>query len=146
MSPVHDDKSQAIAAAWQHLTAMVWETRVTWRRDVSEAAGLPFSRTRMLRRLEDGPKSLKQLAELTGNDAPATTVGINALEDRGLVERRPHPSSRRSKLVHLTEAGQALLQHIEDTVRDDAPEAFQRLSRSDLEHLQRILGKLEGQR
>ncbi|WP_109126448.1 MarR family transcriptional regulator [Dyella sp. C11] len=127
---------------WQALVALVWETRGEWRRKVSEVSGLPFSRVRILRRLSDEPKTLKQLADMTGNDAPATTVAVNDLEDRGLVERQPHPDNRRAKLVSLTPAGQKLVQQIHRSVRDDAPAAFQLLSKTDLGHLRRIVERI----
>jgi len=34
---------------------------------------------------------------------------VDHLEDRGLVERRPHPSDRRSRTLHLTDAGVSVL-------------------------------------
>lgn len=37
-----------------------------------------------------------------------TTRVLDALEKSGLIERRPHPTSRRSHLVYLTELGQSL--------------------------------------
>lgn len=129
---------------WQLMVGLVWETRVEWRRKVSEVSGLPFSRVRILRRL-DQPCTLKQLADMTGNDAPATTVAINDLEERGLVERQPHPDNRRAKLVSLTPAGRKLVELIHRTVRDDAPTAVQQLSKTDLGHLRRILEKIGGE-
>ncbi len=128
---------------WQALVSMVWETRGEWRRKVSEATGLPFSRVRVLKRLLDAPVTLKQLADMTDSDAPATTVAVNDLEERGLVQRQPHPDSRRAKLVSLTPAGRKLVDLMHRTVRDDAPPAVQQLSNTDLAHLRRILDKIE---
>ena len=106
---------------WQMMVDLVWETRGEWRRKVSDATGLPFSRARLLWRLLDEPKTLKQLADMTSSDAPATTVAVNDLEDRGLVERNPHPDNRRAKLVSLTPAGRKLVDLVQRTVHDDAP-------------------------
>ncbi|WP_114239941.1 MarR family winged helix-turn-helix transcriptional regulator [Dyella sp. C9] len=127
---------------WQALVSLVWETRGQWRRRVTEVTGLPFSRVRLLRRLVEAPVTLKQLAEMAGYDAPATTVAVNDLEDRGLVARHPHPDNRRAKLVSLTPAGRELIALVHRTVRDDAPPAFQHLTPTDLVHLRRILGKI----
>jgi DNA-binding MarR family transcriptional regulator len=127
---------------WQVLVGMVWETRGEWRRKVSDVTGLPFSRIRVLWRLLDAPMTLKQLANETGSDAPATTVAVNDLEDRGLVERHPHPDNRRAKLVSITPAGRQLVEMTRRTVRDDAPEGFQHLSKTDLAHLRRILARI----
>lgn len=38
----------------------------------------------------------------------ATTRLLDTLEKKGLIERKAHPTSRRSHLVYLTEAGKAL--------------------------------------
>lgn len=37
-----------------------------------------------------------------------TTRVLDTLEKNGLIERKPHPTSRRSHLVYLTELGQSL--------------------------------------
>ena len=128
---------------WQMMVGLVWETRGEWRRKVSEVSGLPFSRTRVLWRLLDAPITLSQLAEATGNDAPATTVAVNDLEQRGLVERSPHPDNKRAKLVSLTPAGRQMVALVRRTVRDDAPPGVSGLSRTDLAHLRRILQRID---
>lgn len=130
-------------AIWQLMVSLVWETRGEWRRKVSDASGLPFSRARILWRLVDAPMTLKQIADETGSDAPATTVAVNDLEDGGLVARQPHPENRRAKLVSLTREGQKMVELIQDTVRDDAPPGVQHLSRTDLAHLRRILERID---
>jgi DNA-binding MarR family transcriptional regulator len=130
---------------WQIMVGLVWETRSEWRRKVSDATGLPFSRVRILWRLLDAPVTLKQLADMTSSDAPATTVAVNDLEERGLVERQPHPDNRRAKLVSLTRAGRQLVDVVQRTVRDDAPASMQQLSKTDLAHLRRILERVSEQ-
>jgi DNA-binding MarR family transcriptional regulator len=128
---------------WQMMVALVWETRGEWRRKVIDVSGLPFSRARILWRLFDEPKTLRQIADITSSDAPATTVAVNDLEKHGLVERNPHPENRRAKLVSLTPAGRQLVELIRHTVRDDAPPSVQNLSKTDLAHLRRILEQLD---
>lgn len=128
---------------WQMMVGLVWETRGEWRRKVGEVTGLPFSRTRVLRRLFDAPMTLTQLAEATGSDAPATTVAVNDLEHRGLVERYPHPDNKRAKLVSLTPAGKQMIERVRRTVRDDAPPGVNELSKTDLAHLRRILERID---
>ena len=140
----HANSGSEADRIWQIMVGLVWETRGEWRRKVSEATGVPFSRARILWRLLDAPMTLKQVADETGSDAPATTVAINDLEDRGLVERNPHPENRRAKLVSLTPAGRQIVQLVRRTVRDDAPPAMQHLSKTDLAHLRRILERIDG--
>ena len=139
------NNSSEADALWQLMVSMVWETRGArgeWRRKVSEASGLPFSRIRILWRLADAAMTLKQIADDTGMDAPAATVAVNDLEERALVERQPHPENRRAKLVSITRAGKQVVERINRTVQDDAPAGFQQLSKTDLAHLRRILERL----
>jgi DNA-binding MarR family transcriptional regulator len=138
----HANSGSEADNVWQMLVSLVWETRGEWRRKVSDASGLPFSRVRLLYRLFDAPMTLKQLADMTGSDAPATTVAVNDLEDRRLVERHPHPDNRRAKLVLLTPAGRQLVELLNRTVLDDAPPAIEQLSKTDLAHLRRILERI----
>lgn len=138
----HANSGSEADRIWQLLVGLVWETRGEWRRKVSDATGLAFSRLRILRRLLDAPMTLKQIADETGSDAPATTVAVNDLENRGLVERHPHPENRRAKLVSLTRAGRQIVELVHRTVRDDAPPGFQHLSKTDLAHLRRILDRV----
>jgi DNA-binding MarR family transcriptional regulator len=127
--------------AWHLLVELVMETRGEWRRKVVQATGLPFSRARALWRLERGPRSLAELAQDMGTDAPAATVLINALEARGLVKREAHPTNRRAKQVSLTAAGRRMLAVIAN-ITDQPPPALTGLPREELAALRRTLEKL----
>jgi DNA-binding MarR family transcriptional regulator len=127
--------------AWRRLVELVMETRGDWRRKVTEATGLPFSRVRALWRLERGPRTLRELADDMGVDAPATTVLIDALEKRGLVRRTPHPTDRRAKEVSLTPAGRRMLEVV-DGLSDEPPVALRQLPAAELKRLCATLGKL----
>lgn len=56
-----------------------------------------------------GPQRPSDLARIERFSAPAVARVVGALEDRGLVVRRPSPDDARSSLVEITEAGAALL-------------------------------------
>lgn len=130
---------------WHTLVAWVMDSRGDWRRKVTDATGLPFSRIRALKRLGAGPMTLKELAEAMSTDAPAATVAINDLEGRGLVERYPHPDDRRAKLVSITAAGRNVMAATRRVV-DATPPALQSLSDTDIKTLQRILDKIAAHR
>ena len=91
--------------------------------------------------IERGPSTLSELAQDMGTDAPATTVLINALEQRGLVKRSPHPTDRRAKEVSLTAAGRRMVRVVE-TITDRPPAALEGLPASELERLRSTLEKL----
>ena len=128
-------------AAWRLLVELVMETRGEWRRKVTEATGLPFSRARALWRLERGPLSLAELAHDMSIDAPAATVLINALESRGLVKRKAHPTDRRAKQVSLTPAGQRMVEAVAN-ITDRPPSSLTDLPPAELAALHRTLGKI----
>ncbi|WP_028008808.1 MarR family winged helix-turn-helix transcriptional regulator [Solimonas flava] len=128
---------------WQILVALVMESRGDWRRKAAEATGLPFSRVRALRRLKDQDRSLRDLAWEMGTDAPAATVIINDLEERGLVERRAHPEDRRSKLVSLTAEGRKRVAALRK-ITDEPPPSLASLPAEDLAQLLRILERVGG--
>ena len=98
---------------WRAMAALVIDNRDSWKRAVVEQSGLPFSRIRILKRLSRQSMSVKELAHAATIDAPAATVAINDLEERGLVVRETDPTNRRSKIVSLTEEGRATVGKIE---------------------------------
>lgn len=53
------------------------------------------------------------LAERMGVEAMTLSGALDRLEARGLVERRPDPDDRRAKTVHLTPAGEEMLEQIQ---------------------------------
>jgi DNA-binding MarR family transcriptional regulator len=108
---------------------------------VVEQTGLPFSRIRILKRLSRLRMTVKQVAHAAAMDAPATTVAINDLEDRGLVVRETDPTNRRCKVVSLTDAGREMVHKI-DTVDHPAPDVLAALDDAQLKELRAIMEKL----
>lgn len=126
---------------WRTMAAVVFDNRDAWRRGVIEATGLPFSRVRVLRRIAKRPMTAKEIAEAATMDAPATSVAVNDLEDRGLVVREAHPTNRRCKVISLTDEGRRVVASI-DGISDPAPPPFTALSDDELQTLASIVGKL----
>jgi DNA-binding MarR family transcriptional regulator len=126
---------------WRAMAAAVIDNRDSWRRAVIEQTGLPFSRIRILRRLARKPMTVKQVAHAATIDAPAATVAVNDLEDRGLVVRETDPTNRRCKVVSLTDAGRQMV-HTIDMVDDPAPNALAALDDAQLKELKAIVDKL----
>ena len=125
-------------AVWRAMASLVIDNRDGWKRAVIEETGLPFSRIRILKRLSATPMTVKQVAHAAAMDAPATTVAVNDLEDRGLVVRQTDPTNRRCKVVSLTGAGRAMVDKI-DAVADPAPNALASLDDAQLKDLKAIL-------
>ena len=56
----------------------------------------------------DQPMSMSALADRLGIDASYVTTIADQLEERGLIERQPHPTDRRIKSLALTPEGRRL--------------------------------------
>ena len=78
-----------------------------------------------------------ELARRLSIDAPATSVIVNDLVDRGLVIRTEHATDRRFKVVAITAAGRAV---VDSVTADDtaAPPMFDALD----DDRRRALGEL----
>jgi DNA-binding MarR family transcriptional regulator len=126
---------------WRDLAALVLDHRDGWKRAVVEQSRLPFSRIRILKRLSRAPLTVKQLAAAATIDAPAATVAVNDLEDRGLVMRQIDPANRRCKMVSLTDAGREMVAAI-DAVHDPAPDVLAALDEDELVTLRSLIDKL----
>lgn len=137
--------STPVDEAWQLMAHFVVDNRGAWKKAVTERTGLAFNQIRLLRRIAAQPRSVSELAEAVGIDAPAASVAMTHLERDGLVERHVDPANRRRKIVSVTDAGRAVL-HSAMTTPDPAPPAFDDLDAGEIETLRRILGRLDGTR
>ena len=126
---------------WRTMAALVIDNRDGWKRAVVDETGLPLSRIRILLRLANHPMPVKQVAQAATIDAPAATVAVNDLEDRGLVVRQIDPANRRCKLVSLTDAGRDMVAKI-DAIDDPAPLSLAELDDAELKALRAIIAKL----
>jgi DNA-binding MarR family transcriptional regulator len=108
---------------------------------VSEALGLSWTRSLALRRLAAQPLTLRALAEKLAADPPYVTLIVDDLQERGLVQRTPHPEDRRAKLVQLTKAGRAAAARA-DAILDEPPAALRDAPAKDLAALLRVLERL----
>lgn len=63
-----------------------------------------------------GPVSQRRLGDLQGVDRTTTVAVVDALEARGLIERRRDEGDRRIYSVHLTHAGRRVLEQAEAEV------------------------------
>ena len=87
---------------------------------------------------------LKELAERLHIAPRSATEVIDHLADKGLVERRAHPTDRRAALLALTEAGEQLRETVLADRKREADEYFSVLEPGDRAELARILGRLAG--
>ena len=125
--------SEAFRSVARRLRATSQETLTPWDITPSQLRAL-----RVLRR--HGKMRLSELSEHLHIAPRSTTEVVDALETRGLIQRRPDPGDRRATLVELTEHGAGVLEAIRGT---EAGQVFGRLSQADRAHLVRILRMLQ---
>jgi DNA-binding MarR family transcriptional regulator len=126
--------------AWRAMRTLVLE-RNDRRGEVASRLGMSFIRVKAITHLADAPMTMRDLAALLQVDAPYTTVVVDDLESRGLVERRPDPADRRRKIVAITPAGRELAASA-DQVLDEPPAVLTELPAADVAHLDRIMRTL----
>jgi DNA-binding MarR family transcriptional regulator len=127
-------------SAWQSMRTLVLDLHDR-RAAVSDEIGMTYLRAKALRQLVRGPLPMRELGAALMTDAPYTTVMVDDLERRGLVERRANPADRRSKLVRITAAGRAVARKA-DQIQSAPPAALATLSAAELATLERILRRL----
>jgi DNA-binding MarR family transcriptional regulator len=88
--------------------------------------------------------SQQAIGEHAGIDPSTMVATLDALEQRGLAERRPHPGDRRKRAVYLTPEGKRVLREGQKVARSVGKEMFGTLSEEEHEQLMTILRKLSG--
>jgi DNA-binding MarR family transcriptional regulator len=140
MTKTSGRRDRAAREAWQAMADLVLNNER--RREVSEEVGLSFGKIRALRWIARRPMPMSELASLLTVDPPNLTPVVDDLERAGLVERQPHPTDRRVKLVVATPEGAALAQTA-DEILAQPPARLCALPAEDLESLVRILAQLQ---
>lgn len=125
---------------WRNLRAVVLE-RNERRKETSDALGMSFFRIKALRRIAKHPARLSELAEQLASDRPYLSLVVDDLVKRGLVERHPHPTDRRGKIVSATPAGLATAARA-NAILGTPPPSLLGLPPADLATLDRITAAL----
>lgn len=132
-------KEDTAATVWRLMSKLVLDNQR--RKDVAEAVGMSFGRTRAIRRIARRPMSMSQLAAALGIDPPNASALVNELEGQGLVRRSPNPEDRRSTIVEATRSGRKIAERA-DAILDAPPDSLTALDERDLLILERLLSGL----
>jgi DNA-binding MarR family transcriptional regulator len=119
----------------RRLRALAQEALAEWDVTPSQARALAVLR-------HGGPQRLGELAERLRIAPRSATEVVDALAERGLVERRADPVDRRATLVALTSQGEEVSAAIRSARKTGASSLFARLPPSDREELARLLTNL----
>jgi len=92
--------------------------------------------------IEGVPQTQLALAQSGRLDKSTMVVAVDALEEEGLVERRPDPKDRRARIVVPTDAGRKLLARAEGVVLGVEDGVLADLSAEELRVLRGLLTRL----
>ena len=145
VAKVSSNKIAIAADAWKAIFDFIIATAPQRNRYLGET-GLTPNDARTLQSLSSSEgRSMSALAEEWKLDASTVTWIVDRLEGKGLVQRRPHPSDRRSKLVVLTPKGARLMEKNTERMYIPPPELLD-LDLNELIELRKAVTKLSGQR
>jgi DNA-binding MarR family transcriptional regulator len=134
--------AQTAGRAWQAMRSLVLEQHDR-RAEVTQALDMSFIKVKALYKLARGPLTMRELTDALATDKPYTTLVVDYLEERGLVERTRHPEDRRCKIVTITEKGAVEAERALE-ILNAPPAPLRALPAEDLAELDRILAKLTG--
>jgi len=129
------------AAAWQLMRQFVEANKHSQILKEQLGLGAGSGRIKVLFLLREQPMTLAQLADAHGVDRPYATIIVDKLEHLGFVERQPHPSDRRSKMVSLTPAGRGAAA-LADSIIGEPPAELRALGTGQLTELIGLLSLL----
>ncbi|HEX2903943.1 MAG TPA: MarR family transcriptional regulator [Jatrophihabitans sp.] len=133
-------RAEHARSAWLAMRTLVLD-QYDRRPAVADALGMSYIRVKALRRVAAGPVTMRELAESIGSDPPYTSVLVQDLAARGLVERAERPDDRRVKVVSITQAGRETVRRA-DEIQNEPAAVLARLDPAELATLDRILQEL----
>lgn len=116
-----------------------------WVRSRVGEGGTTYSRMRLLGVLRcHGPRIMSGLSGELGVTPRNVTALVDALEEDGLVRRKPHPTDRRATVIEMTEAGEKTCESTFVGHSEAVAELFDDLSEDERRGLLGTLEKLRG--
>ena len=85
----------------------------------------------------------QEIGSLSRMDKVTVSRAAIALSDRGLIERRPNPSDKRSQLLALSEAGQRLYAAVAPKALEMEHAVFGRFSEAELDGFTAMLRRID---
>ena len=114
-----------------------------WVRSRLGEGGISYARMRLLGALHcGGSQIMSSISDELGVTRRNVTALVDALEEEGLVQRKPHPTDRRATIIELTERGFETTNSMYEEHRAAVAELFADLSEEDRGELTRLLGSL----
>ena len=116
-----------------------------WVRSRLQDGGMTYARMRLLGALHcKGPQIMSSISDELGVTRRNVTALVDALEEEGLVRRKPHPTDRRATVIEMTNRGELTMDRLYDEHRIAVAELFAGLKEEDRKELTRMLRLLRG--
>lgn len=96
----------------------------------------------MMTVLEKAPLTQSEIGKIYERPAYVISRALDGLEEMGLVERQPHPTSRRAHLIVASAKGRALAPRLYELVQESNGKALSPLSEAEQATLMELLGRL----
>ena len=137
------EQQQDAGDAWRFFYELMFSRQSHDRmHDVCDALGLTPGLLKALMSMRPGePRPMKDLAGEWRCDASYVTSLVDGLEERGAVERRPHPADRRAKVIALTDKGERMRTELQARMHEPPP-FFDALGPDEVGQLRALLAKL----
>lgn len=114
-----------------------------WVRSRPRDRGVSVARMQLLGALHcNGPGIMSSISDELGVTRRNVTALVDALEEEGMVRRKPHPTDRRATVVELTKEGARRIEAGYDDHRQAVAELFDTLAEKDRRELLRLIGHL----
>jgi DNA-binding MarR family transcriptional regulator len=128
---------------WQGMNTLVFGNER--RKEVVDALGMSFVRTKALRRIARQPMPVSDLAAKLLTDRPYATLIVDDLVRRGLVERTTDPADRRRKILTATPEGAAAAARADAILLGTPPPGLIEADPADLAAADRVISALVGE-
>jgi DNA-binding MarR family transcriptional regulator len=111
-----------------------------WVRSRLQDRGMTYARMRLLGALHcNGPQIMSSISDELGVTRRNVTALVDALEEEGLVRRKPHPTDRRATVIEMTGRGERTMDRAYDEHRAAVAELFEELGGGEQRELTRML-------
>lgn len=101
----------------------------------------------LMRAVAFGPgRSQQALADQLGTPPTRLVALVDALEQRGLLERRRNPDDRRLHAVHLSAAGKAVIDDLRRVAREHEDDLLSALDPTERDQLHTLLARVAADR
>jgi DNA-binding MarR family transcriptional regulator len=142
--PTRNTIDESASEAWRRIRAISHNpAAMAACHQVTKETGLPLAPQRALLVFPlDRTISMRELATRLGCDNSYVTSLIDALEERDMAFRQPHPHDRRIKVIALTSHGHNIAKRLQ--LADATPPiSFDNLNKREITQLRNLLRKVD---